>query len=261
MAIHHPADINIFACVCIDYPIAKPKDPEILKYCLGKLNGNFIASAEHDKTLKIMIQLEQIIGKEIIWVRGKSFDQIIDEAGCLPTWARRFCTTEMKIRPIFEYLWPRYGEVIMQIGLRADEYERRQRVKENILMQAPISCNLFGENRQNWDREIIWRQATTPLERTFHFEIIKFWKENHPEFIFPKDSNCLGCHYKSKELIKKNYQDSPAHLEWFSLQEKKGKYNTWHDDMIPYEKIFKMNFTEEISFENYTMCNSGGCTD
>jgi len=58
MAIHYPADLNIFACVCIDYQKAAPKDPEVLKYCLAKLNGNFIASAESQKTLKIMMQLE-----------------------------------------------------------------------------------------------------------------------------------------------------------------------------------------------------------
>ncbi|MES2287471.1 MAG: hypothetical protein V4547_17385 [Bacteroidota bacterium] len=124
MAVHYPADVEIFACVCIDYPKATPKDPSILKYCLDKLNGNFIASAEHDKSLKVMMQLEQLIGKEIVWVRGKSFDQVIDQAGCLPTWARRFCTTQLKIRAMFEYLWPRYGEVIMRIGFRADEMDR-----------------------------------------------------------------------------------------------------------------------------------------
>src|SRR5437867_2421762 len=86
MAIHNPVDVNIFACVCIDYEPAKPKDISILNYCLNKLNGNFIASAEHVKTLKVIMDLEQILGSEIIWVRGKSFDQVIDNAGCLPTW-------------------------------------------------------------------------------------------------------------------------------------------------------------------------------
>src|SRR5690606_18215824 len=118
MAMHNPADINIFACVCIDYPPARPKDPEVLKYVLDKLDGNFIASAEREKTLKAMMDIEQVLGKEIVWVRGKSFDQIIDENSALPTWARRFCTTEMKIIPMFEYLYPRYGKTIHNIGFR-----------------------------------------------------------------------------------------------------------------------------------------------
>lgn len=109
MAVHFPADLDIFSCVCINYPKAAPKDPAIRKYAEEKLNGNFIASAEHDKTLKVMMQLEQLIGRQIVWVRGKDFDTVIDEAGCLPTWNHRFCTVELKILPILEYTYFRYG--------------------------------------------------------------------------------------------------------------------------------------------------------
>ncbi len=263
MAIHFPADVEIFACVCIDYQPAAPKDPSVLKYCLEKLNGNFIASAESVKTLKVMMQLEQKIGKEIIWVRGSSFDQVIDGAGCLPTWNRRFCTTELKIVPIFQYLYPRYGKVKMNIGFRADEYERRKKGKTNILMHQPVSCNLFGQRRMNWDY-IEWRESVFPLEKTFHYEIIKYWKQ-FPEFEFPKDSNCCGCHHKTAELIRLNSIEEPEVLEWFALQEEKKnlgrKIHTWHDSEISYREVFKMPFTEEIDFSNFTMCNSGGCTD
>lgn len=265
MAIHYPADIEIFACVCIDYAPAAPKDPEILKYCLDKLDGNFIASAESVKTLKVMMQLEQRIGKEIVWVRGKSFDQVIDEAGCLPTWNRRFCTTDLKIVPIFQYLYTRYGKVKMNIGFRADEYERRKRGKENILMHHPVSCNLFGDRRLKW-KKFEWRDTAFPLEKTFHYEIIKYWQQS-PDMIFPKDSNCAGCHHKPPALIRQNYVDEPEILEWFALQEEKkkkkkkgAKINTFHDDGIPYREKFKMNFTETIDFD-FTMCDSGGCTD
>lgn len=263
MAIHFPADIEIFSCVCIDYKPAAPKDKAILNYVLEKLNGHFIASAESVKTLKVMMQLEQKIGKEIIWVRGKSFDQVIDEAECLPTWNRRFCTTDLKIIPIFEYLYPRYGKVKMNIGFRADEYERRKRGTENVLIHHPVSCNLFGNRRQKWDK-FEWRKNQFPLEKTFHFEIIKYWQQ-FPDFKFPKDSNCAGCHHKPPELINQNHIDEPEILEWFALQEEKkkkkgAKINTFHDDGIPYREKFKMNFTQKIDFD-FTMCNSGSCTD
>lgn len=264
MAIHFPTEINIFACVCIDYPKAAPKDPSILKYVTEKLNGNFTASAEHEKTLKIMMQLEQLLGKEIIWVRGKSFDQIIDEAGCLPTWARRFCTTDLKIRPMFEYLYFRYGKTIMNIGFRGDEPDRIKKGKVLRSMKYPTSCNNFGSKQQNREN-IFWQEKQFPLYRTFHYEIRNYWTKEYPEFDFPFDSNCRGCHHKSPELIKQNWMETPDHLEWFALQEKKKvskKYGfqTWHDDKVSYDKKFKMNFTEKINFD-YTMCNSGGCTD
>lgn len=262
MAVHFPADIEIFACVCIDYVPAAPKDPEVLKYALNKLNGNFIASAEHEKTLRVMMQLEQKLGKEIVWVRGKSFDEVIRGAGCLPTWNRRFCTTEMKIIPIFEYVYYTFGKVKMNIGFRADEFERRKRGTKNTSIHHPVSCNLFGEKRMNWINTE-WREIHFPLERIFHQEIIKYWKSEN--FDFPIDSNCRGCHHKPATLIHKNYLETPEVLEWFALQEEakkanKAKINTWHDDRVPYREKFRMNFTEEIDFD-FTMCNSGGCTD
>lgn len=269
MAVHYPADINIFACVCIDYSPATPKDQDVLKYCLEKLNGDFIASAEHEKTLKVMMNLEQKIGREIVWVRGKSFDEIIDNAGCLPTWARRFCTTDMKILPIFEYVYFRYGFVNENIGFRYDELYRAYSIKKGekpkkkvkaIISNYPLSCKNYGQKRQNLG-EIHWANKNYPLidNKVYHKEILDFWK-SQPQFDFPRDSNCRGCHHKPPQLIKKNWEETPEVLEWFAMQEEKGKYNTWHDDMMPYRDKFKMNFTEEL-FNDYQMCNSGGCTD
>lgn len=271
MAIHHPADVNIFACVCIDDPKCAPKDPALLAYCLEKLNGNFVASAEHDKTLRVMMQLEQILGREIVWVRGKSFDEVIAGAGCLPTWARRFCTTDMKIYPMFEYLYPRYGTVEKRIGFRADELERIKSSSSNSRpTKFPYCQNTYGKRLQKWI-EVENEVLSFPLSRTFQYQIIDFWKNEHPEFEFPKDSNCRGCHHKPPELLQKNWQETPEHLEWFARQEKvklsknpqatTGFY-TWKPATVgTYEEIFKMHFTEEINFENFTMCNSGGCTD
>lgn len=266
MALHFPADVNIFACVCIDELKCAPKDPALLRYCLDKLNGNFIASAEHDLTLRVMMQLEQLLGREIVWVRGKSFDEVIDNAGCLPTWSRRFCTTEMKIVPMFEYTYPRFGVVDKRIGFRADEIERILRTQNTTTIKYPTSRNTFGQRQQNWE-EVVWEKHTFPLRKTFQYEIIQWWKATHPEVVFPADSNCLGCHHKPKELIKQNWLSNPDHLEWFARQEdkkfnkQKSAYYTWHDDHTPYSEVFKMQFTEEIDFSNFTMCNSGGCTD
>lgn len=266
MAVHFPTDVNIFACVCIDFPKAAPKDPAVLKYCHEKLEGNFMASAERPKTLRVMMDLEQILGKEIIWVRGKSFDQVIDENSALPTWARRFCTTEMKMVPIFEYLWPRYGKTIHNIGLRADEPDRILRGSKHRTFKRPLSCNTFGNRLQNW-QEVDWQEMQFPLKSTFHFQIRSWWIKNFPELDFPWDSNCAGCHHKPNEIIKKNYEENPEILEWFAIQEDKklrlDKRNvTWHDDRIPYWKVFETEYFDLFSeVTDYTMCNSGGCTD
>jgi hypothetical protein len=266
MALHNPTDINIFSCVCIDYPPASPKDSKVMQYCLDKLDGNFIASAERQLTLRALIDIEQIIGKEIIWVRGKSFDQIIDENSALPTWKRRFCTVEMKLLPTFEYLYPRFGKTIHNIGFRADEYDRIISGAKHSTFRRPISTKNFGNHYQNW-HDFDWRESMYPLNRTFHYEIKRFIAKNYPQLIFPWDSNCAGCHHKSAALIKQNYIDDPEILTWFSLQEDKKlrldkRFVTWHDDRIPYSQIFQTEYPDLFSgISDFTMCNSGGCTD
>ena len=278
MALKYPTDVYLFACVCIDYLQAKPKDPAVLKYCLEKLNGNFIASAEHEKSLKIMMQLEQLIGKEIKWVRGKSFDELLWESPkkAMPSHLHRWCTTDMKIMPIFEYCWFNYGKVKMNIGFRMDEVERAYIFKKGEppirkvfdTIKYPISCNNFGAKNQNWDNEIAWREKNYPLidDRIFHYNVVNFWATEHPEFKFPHDSNCQNCHHKPKEQIKKNHQESPEILEWAAEQEHMKKaagaaIYTWHDDKVMYSDTFNMKSKKMQLQLDFTMCNSGYCTD
>lgn len=78
-----------------------------------------------------MLDLEQFIGSEITWVTGKSFDEIINRNGklYLPNIMQRFCTTEMKLTPMFNWWKNTIGEPIeMRIGFRANEVSRAERM-------------------------------------------------------------------------------------------------------------------------------------
>ena len=115
MAVKFPADIEIFSMVCIDCHNATggwlKRRPDLIKYANEKLEkfipiyGEFRATAEDPVIIQTMIELEQKIGKEIIWVRGKSFDQLIRERNFLPNKGSRFCTTELKLQPVFQYCY------------------------------------------------------------------------------------------------------------------------------------------------------------
>jgi hypothetical protein len=151
--------------------------------------------------------------------------------------------------------------VEMRIGFRGDEIERIIRASEydKAYYKRPYATRLYGHKKQLLDT-VKWRSPSFPLRKHFHFEIIKYWQNEHPEFPYPKDSNCAGCHHKNAQLINQNYKQEPEILQWFANQEKKGKYNTWHDSMVPYQQIFEMNFSETIDFDT-PGCNTGFCTD
>ena len=121
LAMKYPADHNIFSLVCIDDPNCRPSDKKMIqavndkfeKYGYLKKYGEFIATAEDDKILKVMFDLEQMLGSEIVWVRHQSFDWWIRKKKMLPNLSMRYCTSEMKIIPICEW-------VVNEIMLKED---------------------------------------------------------------------------------------------------------------------------------------------
>lgn len=141
IAMNYKADFNIFSLVCINHNQSRLKDSQMNNYVNDKLNyyipefGEFIATAEDDKTLYAMRDLEQLMGSELIWVRGKSFDDVLTSknthGGCptrLPSKMLRYCTDEMKMVPIFKWWLLNIGEKVkMRIGFRSDEFGRMER--------------------------------------------------------------------------------------------------------------------------------------
>ena len=91
MAYHYPADYNIFSLVTIEDVRCSPNDKGLIKIISDKIGKEFIATAEDDKTLIIILELEQLIGQEIIWVSGNTFDSIINKKKILPNSLTRFC--------------------------------------------------------------------------------------------------------------------------------------------------------------------------
>jgi hypothetical protein len=255
MAKHYPADYNIFALVRIEAEYCRPKDQSIVKYVSDKIGMDFIATAESDKTLYVIRDLEQLIGKEIIWTTGETFQNVILNKKALPNMMWRFCTTEMKMKPIFEFCQSHIKEVVeMQIGFRYDEKERANR--ENTKFRTIIGQSENGRNK--WD-EIYWRELKYPLieNKKSHPSIIK-WVEETGLF-FPPDSNCVGCFWKPLQQLRKNWEDEPQKMKWFSEMETKMK-RTFKKEM-PYRTIKKIGLQAEFNFGTGSGCQAGFCTD
>jgi hypothetical protein len=263
MAVHYPADYNIFALVTIEDKNCTPKDESIIKYVSDKIGQDFIATAERDTTLYAMRDLEQLLGKEIIWVSGNSFDKIIQKNNFLPSWARRYCTIEMKIRPIWDWWYKNINEKIkMGIGFRYDEMERAERLSTSFK-------GVVGKRgtRNKWE-EIEWREGYFPLieDKIVHYQVKK-WADKSG-LIFPSDSNCVGCFHKELQQLRKNWDDETSKMQWFANQEKKplkykGEYvaQTFKDNKMTYEQIKTIGLQQEFFFGTGSGCQAGFCTD
>ena len=272
LAVHYPADYNIFSLVCIDDKKCVPLDKKIVqsindkfeKYGYIKKYGEFIATAEDDKTLKVMFDLEQMLGKEIVWVRGDSFETIIKKKGnVVPNMARRFCTSEMKMRPIGEFVYHNIMDkkdlqpVFSNVGFRYDEKERAKTTMQEREIKTKL---VIGKRKtqQKW-KEIFWGVSNYPLinNHISHPTIYKYWENKN--LIFPKDSNCVGCFWKDVQQLRKNYDTNNAKMEWFNNAEKKSNYN-WKSE-INYDQIKKVGKQLDFNYGGGSGCQGGFCTD
>lgn len=105
IAVNYPSDYNIFALVTTRDKSCMFPDKKLRQKVSDKLNKEFIGTLEDDIIIHTMFDLEQYIGREINWVSGEYFDDIIIKGNnrYLPNVTQRFCTTELKLKPIYNW--------------------------------------------------------------------------------------------------------------------------------------------------------------
>lgn len=268
MAVHFPSKYNVFSLVRIDAEYCKPKDESIVKYVSDKIGMDFIATAESDKTLYVIRDLEQLLGKNIIWVSGDTFEQTIKKkGGILPNQMLRFCTTDMKIQPIFNWWINNFApeKLDMNLGIRYDEMHRGYNEKTGIKKEDRPFKHIVGkhENGNNKWGETQWRNTHYPLidDKKTNYHIREWAKTTN--LIFPEDSNCVGCFWKPIQQLRKNWEDEPLKMRWFSEQEKispRGKQYKWKKEMN-YNKIKTIGLQQDFYFGTGSGCQAGICTD
>ena len=272
LAMNYPADYNIFSLVCIDDENCRPSDKKMVqdvndkfeKYGYLQKYGEFIGTAEDDKILKVMFDLEQMLGSEVVWVRHHSLDKWIDKKGMLMNMKMRYCTTETKIIPICEWvvnelmLKEDMQPVLMNQGIRFDEFERAKKGKDREYRNKIITGKSKKGNLNKWT-EYFWAVGNYPLinDRISHYSIQKYWEDK--SIIFPEDSNCVGCFWKDVQQLRKNWDTQPNKMQWFSDQEK--RKNHFFKPNIDYDQIKNIGIQQDFFFGTGSGCQAGFCTD
>jgi hypothetical protein len=212
-----------------------------------------------------MLDLEQFIGSKIDWVSGKPFDDIIDRNGkkYLPNATQRFCTTEMKLQPIFDWWKKNINEVVeMRIGFRANETRRAKTMLEKTNKKGNLEFKtIVGKRKtQNKWADVEWQKPVFPLitDNIYKDKVEKFWKDKPVRFAYM--NNCVGCFHRNEVLLKLMSDKHPNKFQWFIDAEKGNGYSVRTFKMdITYQQI-KNSFKQTQLFEDdFNDCDSGYC--
>ena len=265
IAVHYPADHNIFASVRTNDKNCLFPDSKIRQIVSDKIGTEFIGTLEQDTIIYTMLDLEQHIGKEITWLTGKTFDEIIirGERKYLPNVTQRFCTIEMKLNPINEWWWKNIQETVeMRIGFRANEVVRAVRMldrcDESGIMWQKFIVGQYESGRNKW-KNFPMRIPKFPLidKPTFKDEIESYWKDKPVRFAWM--NNCVGCFHRNEILLNKMCQVEPIKMQWFIDQESTSNSPRTFKNGITYEKIKNHKLQFELFDEDFNECDSGYC--
>ena len=265
IAANYKADYNVFSLARTDDKNCMYPDAKVRQLVSDKLGTEFIGTLEDDVIINTILDLEQFIGQEIHWVTGKTFDEVIDRNGkkYLPNATIRFCTTEMKLKPIFNWWQNKINEVVnMRIGFRANEQSRAKtmlnKTNENGFLEMKT---IVGKRKtQNKWADIEWQKPEFPLikDNIYKDNVEEYWKDKPVRFAYM--NNCVGCFHRSEVLLKHMSDKHPNKFNWFINAEQETGYNVrTFKNGTSYQQI-KNSFRQIELFDNdFNDCDSGHC--
>jgi hypothetical protein len=260
LAVNYPADYNIFALVRTNDSKCLFPDSKIRQIVSDKIGTEFIGTLEENEIIYTILDLEQMLGKEVIWLSQKTFEQTIQEAGnYLPNIITRYCTSKMKVEPIAQWCFENTElPVEMRIGFRANEVTRANRMFERQVNGVePFKFKVGKKNNRNQWKTLPYRMVKFPLieDRIFKDTIEKFWLDKPVRFAY--QNNCVGCFHRNEIMLKHMSNKAPNQFNWFIEQEQKTK-NTFKNG-ITYEKIRNHKLQLELFDSDFNDCDSGYC--
>jgi len=267
IAANYPADYNVFSLVRTSDKDCIFPDKKVRQMVSDKIGKDFVGTLEEDTIIYTMLDLEQFIGQRIDWVSGKTFDEIINKNGkmYLPNVTQRFCTTEMKLQPIFDWWLKNVNEVVeTRIGYRANEGRRAKTMLSKVndngnLEMKHIVGKRNGKTNQNKWADIEWQRPRFPLidDNIFKDTVEEYWKDKNVRFAYM--NNCVGCFHRNEILLKLMSEKNPNKFDWFARQEQKGSKSRTFKNGVTYADIKKTKLQFALFESDFNECDSGNC--
>jgi len=260
IAKHYPANVNIFALVRTNDKDVMFPDAKVRQLVSDRIGHEFIGTLEQDEIIYTMLDLEQFIGQGINWISPKTFEEVISKhSDYLPNIMTRFCTTDMKVKPIAQWLYENnMTPCEMRIGFRANEQSRAKRMIERSVDGIEHFKFKVGEkNGRNKWKTLPYRKATFPLieDGIFKDTIEEYWKDKPVRFAY--QNNCVGCFHRNELMLKHMSEKASKQFDWFVKMEKETS-NTFKNG-ITYEKIKNHRLQLDLFDDDFNDCDSGYC--
>lgn len=270
LAANYPTQYNIFSLVRSSNPKTMFKDLVLKRIVEDRIGMDFIGTLEDDIIITTMVNLEQYLGKPIQWVTSRfTFEEMVRNRKHLPNMHSRFCTTELKLIPIFEWFYFNAQiPVEMNIGFRANETERAERAiaktdKDGFsVLKHTVSKHTNGwraDKGQNKWEEFAWQRLNFPLikDGIFKKDIIEFWKDKPVKFA--TINNCRGCYWADPMYTnwEYNFTDNRNKIEAFNDMEL--ELNATFRDDCSFNEIINWKPQLKLDFDDFSSCDTGGC--
>lgn len=130
---------------------------------------------------------------------GQPFEQLIHERRFLPNPVARFCTSELKLAPIRDWMSDHgygLGGWDSVVGIRSDEPKRVAKMRERGLLVPLADAGITRE------------------------DVMAFWRRQDFDLgIAPHESNCDLCFLKGYGLRQQIARDYPSRTVWWIRQE------------------------------------------
>jgi len=271
IALNYPADYNIFSLVRTNDTLCKYPDAKVRQIVSDLIGCEFVGTTEQDNIIRIMLDLSEKV--DIKWITGIPFEEVINGdwnrgkngSHYLPNIMVRYCTTELKMKPIFKWWQKEINEVCkMRIGFRSGEEKRQNRMLEKLNENGNEEIKIVVGKHDNGNNKwgvVEWRKPEFPLieDGIKVKDISDYWNKNKSvRFAKGYYNNCVGCFHRNPLFLNKMAQEHPNKMEWFAKQEEINKPNTFRKG-ITYRKIINFKPQTELDFDDFNECDSGYC--
>ena len=163
---------------------------------------------------------------------GEPFEALIGRRSYLPNPVARFCTAELKIRRMKDFMWKMKGYKHWDnvLGLRYDEPRR-------------VSSSRNASERERWGNLMPMYDAKHTVK-----DVLEFWQKANFDLTLPSiDGQTLAgycdlCFLKGRKTLTKLIKERPDLTTWWIAQENRigeGTGATFRSDRPPYVELLK----------------------